>query len=152
MPLFLETPICITHRTLSTLRYILIPWFFDSFAQTQLPPSICSWIPKTGPPGLYSWCLFYRLFLCSNLDSFKTGRHTPPKTNISPEKCWLEDKPFLLKCSLFRWHVNFRGCIFPGAGTPTVTMNKQLPLESSHPVHAKHPPSPRLPPFMTDFL
>ncbi len=29
---------------------------------------------------------------------------TPPKTKTSPEKCWLENDPFLLNWSLFRWH------------------------------------------------
>ena len=34
---------------------------------------------------------------------------TPPKTNEYPLKNgWLEHDPFLLKWSLFRWHLNFR--------------------------------------------
>ncbi len=37
-----------------------------------------------------------------------------PKTKIAPEKWWLADKPFLLKCFLFRGLILiFGGCIHP---------------------------------------
>lgn len=141
---------CITQKTSSTRRQILIPLLF--YSETNPAPAKHL---QLNSKDWSSWAVFLMSFLstnfmCSNLDSFKTARHTPLKTNISPQKGWLEDYTFLLTCSLSGdILINLWGCIFPVSATPTGTMNRQLPLE-----RFQFMPHPVLdyPRFRTDFL
>ena len=52
----------------------------------------------------------------TNHDFDPVEKYSPPKTNTSPEKC-LEDKPFLLKWSLFQEHWLVFGGRLPGSLT-----------------------------------